>query len=149
MFIAMAPTMDESHPSSEAVSIPTVSNTVKESLTCGSVALKERWYINSICYIEVVLHFSVIGWRGVHFSCKWLRNLSEEEKKEHVKDLGMQFKETDDTVKKLKERMTVLQERQEEAQRYSRQWNLHLLNLPEHSNEDVRREVMGIIAQIN
>lgn len=61
---------------------------------------------------------------------------------EHVKDLGMQCKETDDTVKKLNERMTALQERQEEAERYSRRWNFRLLNLPEHSNKDVRREVI-------
>lgn len=67
---------------------------------------------------------------------------------EHVKDLGMQCKETDDTVKKLNEWMTGLQERQEEAERYSRRWNFCLLNLPEHSNEDVGREVMEIIAQI-
>lgn len=67
---------------------------------------------------------------------------------EHMKDLGMQCKATDDIVKKLSERTTAIQERQEEAERYSRRWNLRLLNLPEHSNEDVRKEVMGIIAQI-
>lgn len=32
--------------------------------------------------------------------------------------------------------------------RYSQLWNLCLLNLPQHSNEDVRKEVMDIIALI-
>lgn len=67
---------------------------------------------------------------------------------EHMKDLGMQCKTTDDNLKKVNEQMTAIQERQEEAERYSRRWNLRLLNLPEHGNEDVRKEVMGIIAQI-
>lgn len=67
---------------------------------------------------------------------------------EHMKDLGMHCKATDDIVKKLNERANAIQERQEEAERYSRRWNLRLLNLPEYSNEDVRKVVMGIIAQI-
>lgn len=49
---------------------------------------------------------------------------------------GMQCKTTDDIVKKMNERATAIQERQEEAERY------------EYSNEDVRKEVMGVIAQI-
>lgn len=67
---------------------------------------------------------------------------------EHVKSLEIQYEKTNDTVKKLNDRISALQEKQEQAERYSRRWNLRLLNLPEHSNEDVRKEVMDIIAQI-
>lgn len=38
--------------------------------------------------------------------------------------------------------------RQEDAERYSRRRNLRLLNVPEHSSQDVRTEVMDIAAQI-
>lgn len=38
---------------------------------------------------------------------------------EHMKDLGIQCKATDDIVKKLNERATAIQERQEEAERYT------------------------------
>lgn len=41
-----------------------------------------------------------------------------------------------------------MQEKQEDAERYSRMWNLHLLNLLERPNEDVRKEMLEIIAQI-
>ncbi len=67
---------------------------------------------------------------------------------EQVKRIEIQCKATDNTVKKLNNQTTALQERQEDAERYSRRWNLRLLNLPEHRNEDVRKEVMDIIAQI-
>ncbi len=67
---------------------------------------------------------------------------------EQVKGIEIQCKATDDTVKKPSNQTTALQERQEDVERYSRRWNLRLLNLPEHSNEDVRKEVMDIIAQI-
>lgn len=58
---------------------------------------------------------------------------------EHV-SLELQCEATDDTVKKL---ISALREKQEEAERYGRQWNLHLLNLPEHSHKDVRKEVLN------
>lgn len=67
---------------------------------------------------------------------------------EHVKSLELQCEATNDTVKKLNDQISALREKQEEAERYSRRWNLRLLNLPEHSNEDVRKELMDIIAQI-
>lgn len=34
------------------------------------------------------------------------------------------------------------------SERYSRRWNLRLLNLPEHSNKDARKEVMNITTQL-
>ncbi|CAI5641402.1 unnamed protein product [Oreochromis niloticus] len=53
--------------------------------------------------------------------------------RDHVKGLEIQSKETEVTVKKLKDRIAALQEKQEETERYSRRWNLRLLNLPEHN----------------
>ena len=67
---------------------------------------------------------------------------------ENVKGREIQWKGTDDTVKKMSDQMTTLWEKQEESERYSRRWNLRLLNLPESSNEDVRKEVLEIIAEI-
>lgn len=49
----------------------------------------------------------------------------------------MQCKETNDSVKKLSNQVTTLQVKQEDAERYSRRWNLQLLNLPEKHNEDM------------
>ena len=40
------------------------------------------------------------------------------------------------------------EERQEEAERYSRRWSLRLRNLPETPNEDTRDKVLALIAQI-
>ncbi|KAL7397290.1 hypothetical protein ABVT39_019867 [Epinephelus coioides] len=68
--------------------------------------------------------------------------------KENMKNLEMQCKGTDDSVKSLKDQFTTMQEKQDDAERYSRRWNLRLLNLPEKQNEDVRREVLEIITQI-
>lgn len=48
---------------------------------------------------------------------------------ENVNELELQWKETDDTVKKLNDQITALQERQEETERYSRRWNLRLVSL--------------------
>ncbi|XP_051956158.1 E3 ubiquitin/ISG15 ligase TRIM25-like, partial [Xyrauchen texanus] len=67
---------------------------------------------------------------------------------ENVKGLEIQWKGTEDTIKKIGDHMTILREKQEESERYSRRWNLRLLNLSESSNEDVRKEVLEIIAEI-
>ncbi|CAM4286940.1 unnamed protein product [Leuciscus chuanchicus] len=67
---------------------------------------------------------------------------------ENVKGLEIQWKGTEDTVKKMSDQMTILREKQEESERYSRRWNLRLLNFTESSNEDVRKEVLEIIAEI-
>ena len=68
--------------------------------------------------------------------------------KEEVKGLGFQAKETEDKVKKLDKSIEELKEKTEEGERYSRRWNLRLLNLPEKVNENVREEVMKILSQI-
>lgn len=51
-------------------------------------------------------------------------------------------------VNKLSNQMAALQERPGETERYSRWWNLCLLNLLESSNKDVRKDVLEIITQI-
>lgn len=68
--------------------------------------------------------------------------------KENMKSLEMQYKETGDSVLSLKNQLSTMQEKQDDAERYSRRWNLRLLNLPEKPNEDVRKEVLEIINQI-
>lgn len=78
-----------------------------------------------------------------------LKNSAEIEKvKENMKDLEMQCKETSDSVKSLKDQFSTMQEKQDDAERYNRRWNLRLLNLPERPKEDIRKEVLEIIAQI-
>ena len=68
--------------------------------------------------------------------------------KEEMKGFGFQMKETEDKVKDLERRMEEVKEKTEEGERYSRRWNLRLVNLPEKENEDVRAEVMKIMSQI-
>ena len=67
--------------------------------------------------------------------------------KEEMKGFGFQIKETEDKVKDLERRMEEVKEKTEEGERYSRRWNLRLVNLPEKENEDVRAEkIMSQIA---
>lgn len=54
--------------------------------------------------------------------------------KEVMKELEFQTKETEDKVKTLDKRMDDLKERTEDGERYSRRWNLRLINLPEQEN---------------
>lgn len=49
---------------------------------------------------------------------------------------------------KLNDQFTSLREKQDEVERYSRRWNLCLLNLLENNNEDARKEVLEIIAKM-
>ncbi len=87
--------------------------------------------------------------RFSNFEKMVLKNTAEiEVVKENVKNLEMQSKEACDSVKSLKDQLSSLQEKQDEAERYSRRWNLRLLNLPEKPNEDTRKEVLEIIARI-
>ena len=68
--------------------------------------------------------------------------------KEEMKGFGFQMKENEDKMKGLEKRMEEVKEKGEEGERYSRRWNLRLVNLPEKENEDVRTEVMKIMSQI-
>lgn len=87
--------------------------------------------------------------RFLKFEEMVMKNTAEIAKvQENVKGLEIQCKGTEDAVKKMSDQMTILREKQEESERYSRRWNLRLLNLPESSNEDVRKEVLEIIAEI-
>ncbi|KAM4563417.1 uncharacterized protein PAE49_011494 isoform 1-T1 [Odontesthes bonariensis] len=70
------------------------------------------------------------------------------EAKEVMKGLNFQAKETEDKVITLDKRVDELKEKTEEGERYSRRWNLRLINLPEKENEDVRHEVLKILSQI-
>lgn len=84
--------------------------------------------------------------RFSNFEKMVLKNTAEiETVKENMKGLEMQSKETGDSVLSLKNQLATMQEKQDEAERYSRRWNLRLLNLPEKPNEDVRKEVLEII----
>ena len=71
-----------------------------------------------------------------------------EEVKEVMKELSFQGKETEDKVIELNKRVDELKEKMEEGERYSRRWNLRLINLPEKENEDVKHEVLKILSQI-
>lgn len=71
--------------------------------------------------------------------------------KEEIKGLDFQKKSTDSNLKDMTNHFKGLRERQEDAERYSRRWNLRLINLPEKPNktaEMVRKEVFDIMGQI-
>lgn len=74
------------------------------------------------------------------------------EVKEEVNEIGFQMEENEKKVEKLEETLkqkeTELRGKIEEGERYNRRWNLRLVNLPEREYEDVREEVMKILAQI-
>lgn len=64
-----------------------------------------------------------------------------------LKGVEIKVNINEDNVKKMTSRVTELQERSEEAERYSRRWNLRLY-LPETRNEDVRKEIFNVLAKI-
>lgn len=62
-----------------------------------------------------------------------------------MKGLVFQVKETEDKVKSMDTRMEEQKRKTKESERYSRRWNLRLINLPEKENV---REVLTIMSQI-
>lgn len=71
--------------------------------------------------------------------------------KENVEGIDHQTKVTDVKVQAVSRRISEQDVRIEEAERYSRRWNLKLLNLPEAVNEtaeDGRKKVFEILGQI-
>ena len=74
------------------------------------------------------------------------------EVREEVQGIEFQMKMDQEKVKELesalKRKDAELRDKIQEGERYSRRWNLRLANLPERQSEDVRHEVMALLAQI-
>lgn len=71
--------------------------------------------------------------------------------KEHIEGLDFQTKTTEDKVKTVDIRLSEQRTKIEEAERYSRRWNLRLLNLVEKSNEtteDLRQQVYHLFSSL-
>lgn len=71
--------------------------------------------------------------------------------KENVEGIDHQMKITDEEVCAVNRRVCEQDEKIEEAERYSRRWNLKLFNIPETVNEtaeDVRRQVFEIFGTL-
>lgn len=67
---------------------------------------------------------------------------------DELKGVEIKVNINDDNVKKMTCRVTELQERSEEAERYSRRWNLRLYSLPKIRNEDVKKYFFNVLAKI-
>lgn len=71
--------------------------------------------------------------------------------KEHVEGLDFQTKSTDDKVQAMDLRLSTQRTKIEDTERYSRRWNLRLLNLVEKSNEtteDLRQQVCDLFTKL-
>ncbi|KAK2847570.1 hypothetical protein Q5P01_010569 [Channa striata] len=68
--------------------------------------------------------------------------------KEKMEGLGFKVNETKDNVQRVKKCREELQERINDNERYNRKWNLRLMNLPERENENVRKDILELMAQV-